>query len=209
MRYLWERRTDDHYFSLFEPQAGQLCGELTPAYARLGEEDIARVKALVPDCKLIYLLRNPVDRIWSQIQMFQRKKKVPENSTLMEVFQSEEGFMLASSSYMTNLARWEKAYGPDQLFIGFFEQIHEAPTQLLKEVYHFLGVDGSDDRIPSNLKEKHNPVGAYAEIPKAFERMLTQQLLPEMEALHARFQNTYTQQWLNRAEACLAANPES
>lgn len=46
----------------------------------------------------------------------------------------------ASSRFLKNLHRWEKYYPPEQIFIGFQEQIRDTPEQLLKDVCLFLGL---------------------------------------------------------------------
>jgi len=64
MRYFLLPRTDKWYASLFSPREGQIVGEVTPSYAAINEKDVARVYALMPNIKVIYLLRNPIQRMW-------------------------------------------------------------------------------------------------------------------------------------------------
>ena len=63
--FLWDLRYyagapgDGWYASLFEPGRGKVKGEITPAYSMLGRDSIARVHDLVPEAKLIFMMRNP------------------------------------------------------------------------------------------------------------------------------------------------------
>ena len=44
-------------------------GEITPAYAMLPVETIREIHALNPALRVIYILRNPIDRAWSSARM--------------------------------------------------------------------------------------------------------------------------------------------
>jgi len=45
---------------------GKLTGEVTPAYAILPEEKIKLINSWMPDVKIIFIMRDPVLRAWSQ-----------------------------------------------------------------------------------------------------------------------------------------------
>ena len=54
---------------LFKPGRGRVKGEMTSDYAVLEKEVIARVHELMPDAKIIFMMRNPVERPWSVTTM--------------------------------------------------------------------------------------------------------------------------------------------
>ena len=68
-RYFSGRPSDDWYLSLFKQPEGILTGDLTTDYCALSEEAVVKVKSLLPDTKIIFLMRNPVDRAWSHTKM--------------------------------------------------------------------------------------------------------------------------------------------
>ena len=53
------------YARQFRPAGGRLAGEASPSYALLPVRTIRLIRDLLPDLKLIYLMRNPVPRAWS------------------------------------------------------------------------------------------------------------------------------------------------
>jgi hypothetical protein len=73
LNYLFGHYDDEWYASLFAQGAGKLKGEVTPAYAILKSEDVANIHSLMPDIKLIYLMRNPIERSWSAVRKGARK----------------------------------------------------------------------------------------------------------------------------------------
>ncbi len=74
-------RGADWYRAYFPPQTSRtISGEATPAY--LFYPFVAeRIAQLVPNVKLIALLRDPVARAWSQLQMDARKGRIKGNIT--------------------------------------------------------------------------------------------------------------------------------
>lgn len=56
----------DWYRSLFAEGRGRLCGEKTPDYMRT-RRSMERLRALLPDARLIVLLRDPVKRLFSEL----------------------------------------------------------------------------------------------------------------------------------------------
>ena len=69
--------TDKWYLSLFDDQEG-FTGEITPAYSILKKQEIERMHKILPDVRLVYMVRNPIDRAWSHYRYrfaSDRKKK--------------------------------------------------------------------------------------------------------------------------------------
>ena len=67
--YYMKPYNDSWYGSVFEPKDGRVAGEITPAYSALDRERVAHVHELVPDAKIIFMMRNPIERAWSQTVM--------------------------------------------------------------------------------------------------------------------------------------------
>jgi hypothetical protein len=58
LTYLTDGRTDQ-----------KVIGDLTPAYAMLSAERFAKMGQLLPDVRFLYLMRDPVARLWSHVRM--------------------------------------------------------------------------------------------------------------------------------------------
>jgi hypothetical protein len=207
MRYYFLPRTKGWYASLFTPNQYQIAGETTPRYSILGEKKVANIYSLMPDSKVIYLLRNPIDRMWSDIAMYHSAKfgydglhTVNEQHIVEFLTKSQH---LASSRYVNNLQRWEKIYPPAQIFVGFYEQIRDTPQQLIGAIYRFLGVDSSEQHIARIQTRKIN-AQKYPEIPENIAYILAQLLIDDIEKLHQRFNNPYTADWLVKAQEYLS-----
>ena len=206
LRYALLPRSDAWYGSLFRPGQAQLSGEISPEYACLGDETVRRIRALMPNLRVIYLLRDPVERAWSQAaKYFSARReggldKAPRAE--VEAFLKRPG-TLRHSSYSSNLGVWEGLFAKNQIFVGFYDQLVEDPRGLLVAIYRFLGVDDSDPHLPETLRAKHN-ARSYTGIDRQFAAQLASALEGEVERLHDRFDNRYTEAWLWRAREALS-----
>lgn len=198
-RYYLLPRNDPWYRSLFQPELGQLAGEVAPDYATLPDSMIRRIKQSFPDLRIVYLLRDPLDRAWSQAAMvfgrFGQKGVWPDMESEIQGFLLDPR-QLAHSRYLHNIKRWSSHFTPEQLFIGYFDQLRESPDLLMQSVLQFLHLPA---QLPSEgmLAANPNP-GSYPPMPEHMGRILAGQLLEEMEGLHDLLDNSYTARWLSR-----------
>ena len=81
-KYAFGYYNENWYSRLFSQSASyKVCGEITPSYSILDNDDVARIKALNADMKLIFMIRNPIERAWSAIRFnVYRGSKVNLNS---------------------------------------------------------------------------------------------------------------------------------
>jgi len=146
LKYYAGTPSDRWYISLFQQGRGKVKGEITPAYSRLGHEGVARVHDLLPEAKLIFMMRNPIERAWSQLAMrFDKAGKKSIGSVrhrgLQRNFEKEGN--RARTDYLQTLEHWSAFYPQERIFVGFLEDVHFYPARLLGSVYEFLGVDAS------------------------------------------------------------------
>jgi hypothetical protein len=147
------------YKSLFikAANAGKITGEITPAYSILPSENIQRLKCVNPDVKLIYILRNPIERSFSQsIKYFVGKMKLSisevSKEDIIEFLQST--LCTSRSDYLSSLQNYRQYFQAEHIFICFFDEIREQPSELLTRICHFIGVKPlSDDQV---IKEAIN-----------------------------------------------------
>jgi hypothetical protein len=59
----------ENYANLFEPKGSLLSGDITPAYSMLNDEIIQPIVDHFPNLKVIFLARDPVERVWSHLSL--------------------------------------------------------------------------------------------------------------------------------------------
>ncbi len=134
-------------------------GEFTPAYAILPVEIIKIIRAWMPDLKLIYVMRDPVDRAWSHARKDYQHyygKPLQEASVdeLVEYF--KQPAVANRGDYATCLTNWFSSFPRERFFIAFTDEISGEPADLLDRMLEFLGVDASTDFDKSNIGSQVN-----------------------------------------------------
>ena len=128
--------SDEWYGRIFaSAKDQQICGEVTPEYSLLPLEGIEHVRRLNPRLKIIFLMRDPVDRCWSHLRMLMSRD--PGMDVRHWANQSE---VIARSDYPNIISRWISIFGHAQLFIANYEEVSQSPQRLIAKVSEFLGV---------------------------------------------------------------------
>jgi hypothetical protein len=203
------KRDNDWYRGVFRPQDGQIAGEITPAYSTMKVRVVEEIHGINPDMRIIYLLRDPIERSWSSALMSLAKRagRPPESISddeLMAHF--ERAGHTLRSDYLRTLDNWEGVFGRDQVFVGFLDEIQNDPRDLLIRIYEFLGVDSSESHIPAAVSARVNTAPrATTTIPEQHRSHLAQMYLPQLEELSDRFGEPATG-WLRRAEESISSS---
>jgi hypothetical protein len=156
------------YLDHFAEGEGQVKGEASPSYAILPVERIRLIRRLMPDLKLIYLMREPIGRAWSHARHNHRHREVnlARCEAALDAVPEErwrENFThdwpLASGDYLGQLRRWTSVFPREQLFVTFYERIASGPEALLRDLFAFLGVrpDVALDGNPLNERILEGP----------------------------------------------------
>lgn len=158
---------------------GKKRGEFTPSYAGLSPARIREIRRHFPKLRLLYIVRDPVDRAWSHACMGLRRSGMAVEEAPDERFAARfrSRHYIVQADYETCLRNWISVYPPEQLLLLRFESVRDEPRRLLKRCAEHIGVDPAFyDRVPeSELKE---PVGAGA------KARLRPSLVSDLRSMH-------------------------
>ena len=161
---------DQAYLDLFTPYRKFLSGDVTPAYSTLDSDAIKRLHALMPEVRIILCVRDPVARLWSQLNMQVRREFKLEHDRLPDAGDVDEFNRLLDRRPLQNLAnqknfmsrsmatqvhqRWVDEFGEDRLLVINFEDLTRKTEQVLDKTAVFLGAKPQKSVvIPGNKKE--------------------------------------------------------
>lgn len=131
----------------------QLKGDVTPAYSILPEDTIASIADPIPDVKLIYVLRNPIDRAWSAARKNLRNEGIYDTDHLNTLLRKATSpRVLKRGDYKSNIERWEKYIQKKRILYCFYDDIVEDPRMVLRKICKFLEVD--PDLLPSEAGDR-------------------------------------------------------
>ncbi len=202
--HFWDRDHLDElqwYRSKVDPPTapGIRTGEITPAYAILSAERIREIHGFYPELRLIYLVRNPIERAWSAALMALQRAElgIEEASDEWFIDHFRSGRSRRHGDYAANIRTWESVFPKGQLLILRYDWIKSRPRELLERVANHLDIDGgffsafSDEELNQRVFPKGVPashghrlrpslrpilVGLYLEPIRRLEALLNQSL---------------------------------
>ena len=196
-----------HWYKLFFPvktknifqKNTMISGEATP---RCLNHPLApkRIKKIMPNVKLIVLLRNPIDRAYSHYQMehaygrdklsFEESIRI-ENNRIQGEFQKmeEDGTYyspkfywyshLTSGIYWEQLERWFKYFPRKQFLIIQSEELFEKPSEVYNQALEFLGLHSHELKEYKKFRSRE-----YEGIEKKEKQELEDFFRPHNEKLY-------------------------
>ena len=194
------------YLDHFAPAEGRIKGEASPSYALLPVERIRQVRRLLPDVKLIFLMREPVGRAWSHARHNHRFREAnfvsrAEGAPVADD-QWRANFVhdwpFSSGDYLGQLRRWSSVFPREQMYVGFYESIACDPAALLRDLFAFLGVNPDVDLSAFPLTERilPGPPGELSpHLGRFLHRLLHDRAVELAAFLEQRFGLTSPAEW--------------
>lgn len=172
-----------------------ITGEDTPFYF-WDKKSIQRIKKNIPKIKLIVLLRNPIDRAYSNYHLGVRlgseslsfEDSIKKEIQLLEKENSFENdeikkFLrprsyIAKGLYYQQIKNWFDVFSKDQILVLNTENLSDKPNQTLKQIFEFL--DLPNEKIQNIQNRK---VGNYQKMNKDTREYLKKIFKPQNEKL--------------------------
>jgi hypothetical protein len=151
----WRERIAD--FAELVDAGSPVRGEATTSYSAYPwqPEIPDRVVEAVPDARVLYVVRDPIDRalshyaqnVWDgfRVRPFEKLVDDPEDPMNMPVW---------CSRYATQLGRWIERLGPERALVIDGSELEREPGVSLKRAFEFLGVDPFF--VSDGWRERHN-----------------------------------------------------
>ncbi|MCX7890345.1 MAG: sulfotransferase [Rhodobacteraceae bacterium] len=124
----------------------RLVADLTPAYALLPEARLAEMAMLRPAVRFLYLMRDPVDRLWSHALLMASRRAAageddlsPRAARILErALGGGEPEITRRGDYETALRKLARAVPSPHLMVEFSERLGEEAAQ--RRLCSFLGI---------------------------------------------------------------------
>lgn len=123
----------------------RVAGDITPAYALLPAARLAHMAALRADVRFVYLMRDPVDRLWSHVRMIARRRggdgdfTAAAQALLDRVLAGAEDHIVLRGDYRSVLEKLAVAVDPARTFVCTCEDLFEGDA--LARLCAFLGIE--------------------------------------------------------------------
>jgi hypothetical protein len=199
---------DSWYLSLF-PQ-GRVAGEVAESYCSLERDRVRHIHDVTPNVKMIFALRNPIERALSQaknglvVRKNRRIEDVSEDEFIMHLNRPESQ---ARSRYSDTLDIWYSFFSREQLLILFYEDLIRSPEDYLSNICHFLGVRFKRGYFNETIRTTVLNKSPDGSLPSAVVKHAARTYREEVETLANRFGGPALR-WQHEAECILdSASP--
>jgi hypothetical protein len=167
-------------------QAGQVVADITPAYGRLPAARLEQMAALSPAARFVYLMREPVARLWSHARMIARRRLAqggaPEalaRAAMEQALDGRAAHIRDAGDHAVHLPRIEGAIPAARLLVGFFEDLFR--PGLPERICAFLGIRPHPAPVGARIHE-----GLAIPLPEDLARRATVALRPQYDFVAAR-----------------------
>ncbi|MGL5080468.1 MAG: sulfotransferase family protein [Microcoleaceae cyanobacterium] len=132
----------DWYLSHFKAAPTEaLWGESSTHYTKLPTypKTIERIRQQIPDVKLIYVMRHPIDRLVSQY-VHEWSMRVISTDINRAINECPE--LIDYSRYSMQLQPYFEVFGQERVLPVFFERVLKFPQEELQRICQFIGYSG-------------------------------------------------------------------
>ena len=147
----WEKGIDWYFDQFPPPQEGKVRGEFTVSYL-IDSEAYRRIKKYLPDVKLLVVLRNPVDMLYSLHHFGKSSVWVNIPSDF------EEALKVTNSPrfghYYKHLKKYYDTFPHENIHVSILDDLKKDNIGEIQKMYEFLGVDKTF--VPPSLEVRAN-----------------------------------------------------
>ena len=162
-------------------ESARVRGESSPNYTAYPVFDGVpeRMAKVLPDAKLIFMVRDPVDRV--RAGYYHQYSNRTESRAMRDAVLDESRGHIARSKYHLQLTRFLEHYPMERILLLEQEELRDDRRDTLRRVYRFLGVDEevwresfNKPKLESAARGRRTRLGAFAarQLPPRYWRKI-------------------------------------
>jgi hypothetical protein len=187
-------KTLKEYEGLFADAGNAVAvGEASPIYLECPQA-AGRIRDVLPGARIICCLRDPVDRAYSDYQMYLRSRsrrlEPARDLTAAAAWTRPDSHWMEISRYHGQLSRYYEAFPRTNIHTFLFDDLQRNALAVAQDIYRFLGVDPG---FVPDMNTPHNVGGMPAN--RMLERLFTN---PAIKSALAPLVPTRTANWVRR-----------
>jgi hypothetical protein len=158
------------YKSLFSCGDEKIIGEASPNYTKrhLFGGVPKRIHSLLPKVKIIFLVREPIKRIFSHY--IHNDSRGREWKSFSRAIQGKNNHYLLTSKYFYQLQVYREYYSDEYIKIIKSERLREEREKTLKEIFGFIGTD--TNYKSKEFKNQYNTVKSKRKRRSLYDRYI-------------------------------------
>jgi len=186
---------DNWYIRQFQKNNKKYCADFTPEYALLPDAGFENIKRVCRNNKIIFIMRDPVDRAKSAIRYFfeTQNKSIHEASYEQIINLATTDFVIQMSSYELTIRKLDRHFAKEDVLYLFYEDVMQDKQAAINQVTDFLGIDQIQN-TEEQLEQRVNVTARY-DFSDEINEMLKSRLQKTYEFLGGRF-TELPEKWL-------------
>jgi len=187
--FLEDREKNYARFFKHDVPGGSWTLEASPSYTKnyLANGCADRIAALSKQKKLIYILRDPIDRIDSHMSHNASRGRSINGARATRGFDD-------ASSYWSQIQRFDAAGFSDSLLLLDFDDLCSDPVNSVRKVQEFIGLDFEE---PTDVRVHNSRRSSGRLLTEAQERKHWENIKADVEALAASGRFAAAQKWID------------
>jgi hypothetical protein len=181
--------------------------DISPIYCIAPIEVIEQFKAALGDgVRIVFLMRNPVDRDFSQAK-HERHMRTGETEPMpiqayLDLLRTR--VMQKRNRYLETIRRWRSVFGADAIHLEFYDSIVTEPQAVLKRITAHIGASSVPNLFAKTSKQRFGEGPAFNVVPQELKTALAEMHIGQIARLAKKFPNPCAR-WLEDAERRVSA----
>lgn len=145
--YPWSVTDYESYKDLFKDVTNEKAiGEVSPMYL-YSKKAVVNIKERMPNVKLIAILRQPTDRLYSRYLHLARESRTPTSSIADALNKDsiwwKRNDLIQEGFYHAHLKKYYALFPKEQIHVILYDDFRTNPKAVIRDIYQFIGVDSS------------------------------------------------------------------
>jgi hypothetical protein len=145
--YPWSVTDCESYKDLYQDVTiEKAIGEVSPMYL-YSKKAALNIKERLPNVKLIAILRQPTDRLYSRYLHLARESRTPtsnfEDALDKDSIWWKRNDLIQEGFYHSHLKMYYDLFPKEQIHVVLYDDFRANPQGVISDIYQFIGVDAS------------------------------------------------------------------
>jgi hypothetical protein len=183
---------EQFYRDIFrEAKDEQLIGEASTCYSRWPHypDVVGRIAERLPTLRLIYIMRHPVERAYSHYGHIMQERMLKKSGPIVSFEEAleQEPEIVDTSLYLMQINKYLEVFSREQILCLTFDELKEAPNELLKRIQRFLGIEEMElKRLQSTKSNQWGDKVATSRVRRVVSRLEQVQGLQKLASVIPR-----------------------
>jgi hypothetical protein len=173
------------YPRLFDHVGESFSADISPSYGYAARDEVLKAATVIPEAKVVIILRDPVERAWSHARHTIGLLNIDNETQRLvayERFVKRNHKNRTLSQYPRIISDWQHGFGRRNVLVCFYDDLKHTPRVFIDDILSFAGASPFPEAPAKQLEARHNE-GTEIPIPDELKRELRSRYTPMLQRL--------------------------